>query len=88
MTATLSRAEELRNDLDNLIFTKKYLIGVLAELEDLGRTHTAEFKQAEANLRIINNNVRRLEAELEESESKWIDEEIEKLSTQDILELW
>lgn len=76
MTATLSRAEELRNDLDNLIFTKKYLIGVLAELEDLGRTHSAEFQQAEANLRAINNNIRRIKKELEAEEKRTFDEEI------------
>ena len=76
MTATLSRAEELRNDLDNLIFTKKYLIGVLAELEDLGRTHTADFKKAEANFRVINNNIRRIEKELESEEAKAFEEEI------------
>ena len=40
MTETLSRADELRNDLDNLHFACKYYIGVLAELEQLGRTHT------------------------------------------------
>ena len=76
MTATLSRAEELRNDLDNLIFTKKYLIGVLAELEDLGRTHSAEFQQAEANLRAINNNISRIKKELETEEKRTFDEEI------------
>ena len=65
MTTTLSRAEELRNDLDNLHFTKKYLIGVLAELEDLGRTNTKEFKRTEQNLFIVNNNIRRIEKELE-----------------------
>ena len=65
MTATLSRAEELINDLDNLIFTKKYLIGVLAELEDLGRTHTQQFKKTEQNLRVINHNIKRIEEEID-----------------------
>ena len=70
MTTTLSRAEELRNDLDNLHFTKKYLIGVLAELEDLGRTNTKEFKRTEQNLFIVNNNIRRIEKELEKVEAE------------------
>ena len=65
MTTTLSRAEELRNDLDNLIFTKKYLIGVLAELEDLGRTHTQQFKKTKQNLRVINHNIKRIEVEID-----------------------
>ena len=65
MTATLSRAEELINNLDNLIFTKKYLIGVLAELEDLGRTHTQQFKKTEQNLRVINHNIKRIEEEID-----------------------
>ena len=70
MTTTLSRAEELRNDLDNLHFTKKYLIGVLAELEDIGRTNTQEFKRTEQNLFIVNNNIRRIEKELEKVEAE------------------
>ena len=75
MTKTLSRAEELRNDLDNLHFTKRYLIGVLAELEDLGRTNSSDFRRTEANLRAVNNNIRRLEAELEAEETRAFDEE-------------
>ena len=70
MTTTLSRAEDLRNDLDNLHFTKKYLIGVLAELEDIGRTNTQEFKRTEQNLFIVNNNIRRIEKELEKVEAE------------------
>lgn len=65
MTTTLSRTEELRNDLKNLIFTKKYLIGVLAELENLGRTHTQQFKEAERNLHVVNHNIKRIEEELD-----------------------
>lgn len=68
MTATLSRAEQLRNDLENMHFHARYLIGLLAELEQLGRTHTADFKTAEANVRILKNNIKRVKAELERVE--------------------
>ena len=61
----MTRAEELRNDLENLHFACRYYIRHLADLEQLGETHTAEFKTAEANVRVLKNNIRRLEAELE-----------------------
>ena len=70
MTEIMSRAEQLRNDLENLHFTCRYYIGVLAELEQLGRTHTAEFKTTEENIRVLKSNIRRLEAELEKVEAK------------------
>ena len=60
----MCRTEELRNDIDNLYFTTRYYVGVLAELEQLGRTHTTHFKQTEKNLEIIKSNIRRLEKEL------------------------
>ena len=72
MTYTMTRAEELRNDLDNLHFTYRYYIGILAELEQLGKTHTAEFKTAEANVNVLKKNIRRIEKELEaEEEKEW-----------------
>ena len=72
MTYTMTRAEELRNDLDNLHFTCRYYIGILAELEQLGKTHTAEFKTAEANMNVLKKNIRRIEKELEaEEEKEW-----------------
>ena len=72
MTYTMSRAEELRNDLDNLHFTCRYYIGILAELEQLGKTHTAEFKTAEINVNVLKKNIRRIEKELEaEEEKEW-----------------
>ena len=72
MTYTMTRAEELRNDLDNLHFTCRYYIGILAELEQLGKTHTAEFKTAEANVNVLKKNIRRIEKELEaEEEKEW-----------------
>ena len=77
MTETLSRAEQLRNDLDNLHFTKRYLIGVLAELEDLGRMNSSDFRRTEANLRAINNNIRRIESELEAEEARAFEEEVD-----------
>lgn len=88
MTNTLSRADELRNDLDNLHFTKRFIIGVLAELEDLGRTNSSDFRRTEANLRVVNNNIRRLEAELEAEESAWIEAELDKIDANELVELW
>ena len=79
MTETLSRADELRNDLDNLHFTCKYYIGILAELEQLGRTHTQDFKIAEANVQVIKKNIRTLERELEAVEAKDFDEQSEEI---------
>ena len=77
MTQALSRSEELRNDLENLHFTRRYYVGVLAELEQLGRTHTEDFKRLEANLRVLNHNVKRLEELLAKEEAKEFDEEID-----------
>ena len=71
------REIELRNDLGNLYFHAKYMIGVLAELEQLGRTQTREFKRAEENLRILKHNIKRLEKELEEEEARVFDAELE-----------
>ena len=74
----MTRAEELRNDLENLHFTCRYCIGVLAELEQLGRTHTAQFKQTERNVNVLKHNIRRLENELEAEEARVFDEEQER----------
>ena len=60
----MCRAEELRNDLENLHFTCRYYIGVLAELEQLGKTHTEFFKKTEKNVNVLKHNIRRLEKEL------------------------
>ena len=65
MLQTLSRAEELRNDLDTLHYNKRYLVQTLANLELVGKTHTWEYQRAELNLNIINKNIRRIEAELD-----------------------
>ena len=73
---TFTRAEELRNDLDNLHFILRYNIGVLAELEQLGQTHSAKFKKAEAEVNVLKKNIRRVEAELEAEEQREYDEEI------------
>ena len=78
MTETLTRAEELRNDLENLHFTCRYYIGVLAELEQLGRTHTEQFLQIEKNVNVLKHNIRRIESELEAEEAREFDEEIER----------
>ena len=67
----MSRAEELHNDLENLHFTCRYYIGVLAELEQLGRTHTQEFKTAEANINVLKHNIRRYEEELKREEGEY-----------------
>lgn len=60
---TITRTDELRNDIDNLYFTARYYVGVLAELEQLGRSNTQQFKQTEKNLNTIKANIRRLEKE-------------------------
>lgn len=91
MTATLSRAEQLRNDLENMLFSRKYLIGVLAELEQLGRTHTREYANVKQNYDTLGNNIRRVEAELEKVEmelSEMIDEELIGMDADEFLELW
>ena len=44
MNATLTREEEIIQDIDNITFSIRYYIGVLAELEDLGRTHGQQYK--------------------------------------------
>ena len=74
MTSTLTRAEELRNDIENLCFSIRFQIGVLAELEQLGRTHTAEYKNVERNLEALKHNKVRLEAELEAEETQNFEE--------------
>lgn len=74
---TLSRAEELRVDLDNLYFNCRYYIGVLAELEQLGRTHTADFKRIQDNVRVLKANIRRVTEELEKEEAAEFEEELE-----------
>lgn len=88
MTETLSRTEELRNDIDNLCFSIRFQIGVLAELEELGKTHTAEYKNAERNLNALKHNKTRLEAELEAEESRLLEEELVNMDTDEFLELW
>ena len=65
----MTRIEELQADLENLIFNCRYLIGVLAELEQLGRMHTEEFKRVEKNLNVLRNNIKRIEAEIEKEET-------------------
>lgn len=54
----------------------KYNIGILAELEQLGRTHTVEFKRTEANVNVLKKNIKRVEAELEAEEQREYNEEI------------
>jgi len=68
MTKTLSRADELRADIENMDFTARRIIKELAELEQLGQTHTSEFKLLEENLRVLKSNIVRLEGELEKAE--------------------
>ena len=74
----MTRAEELRNDLENLHFTCRYYNEVLAELEQLGRTHTAQFKIVEKNVNVLKHNIRRIESELEAEETREFDEEIDE----------
>ena len=79
MNTTLSREEELINDIDNITFSIKYFIGVLAELEQLGKTHTQKYKVCERNLEILRHNKKRLEEELERIEAEWIDNKMTEL---------
>ena len=74
MTTTFTRANDLRNDLDNLHFILRYKIRLLAELEQLGRTHTPEFKTTEANVNILKKNIKRVTEELEKIEAEEFDE--------------
>ena len=71
------REIELRNDLSNLYFACRYYIGILAELEQLGRTHTQHFKDVEKNVNALKHNIRRLEAELEAEEARVFDAELD-----------
>lgn len=64
MTFTASRADELRIDIENLYFTVRYYIGVLAELEQLGRTHTAQYIKTQKNVEVLKHNIKRIEKEL------------------------
>ena len=74
MINQLSRADELRQDLENIHFTCWYYIGVLAELEQLGKTHTEDFKRTERNVNVLKHNIKRLEEELEAEEQREFDE--------------
>ena len=87
MTTTLSRANELRIDIENMQFQVRYYIGVLAELEQLGKTHNAEFKTIEKNINALKSNIRRIEEELEKVEEAWIDEKLDKIDTDELEEL-
>ena len=85
----MTRAKEIRNDIDTLYANKKYYIGVLAELEDMGLTHTKDFKYIQKGVQTINNNIKRLEKELKDIEySDWLNEEIGKIDATEILSFW
>lgn len=68
MIETLTRAEEIRNDIDNLYFSIRYYIGVLAELEELGKQGTEEFNRIQKGVNTLKANVRHLQKELENEE--------------------
>ena len=68
MIETLTRAEEIRNDIENLHFTVRYYIGVLAELEQLGRHGTAEYIRIEKGVNTLKANIRTLQKELDNEE--------------------
>ena len=65
MTHTLTQAEAIQIDLDNLYFTRRYLKGCLDEMEYLGKTHTKGYKLTKHNLEVTNSNIRHLAAQLE-----------------------
>ena len=79
MTATMTRAEELRNDLGNLYFTQKYYIGMLAELEDLGQMGSPRYRSLEREVEILNHNIRRLNTELDKAEAEEYEKSQEEL---------
>ena len=79
MKQTLTRAEELQNDIDNITFSIRYFKGVLAELEQLGKTHTQKYKVCERNIEILKYNKKRLEEKLENIEAEWIDNKMTEL---------
>ena len=65
MVETLSRADELRNDLENMHFAARYWIGVLAELEGLGKQGTPEFIRIQNGLNNLKSNIRRIAKEID-----------------------
>lgn len=73
MTETLTRTEELRISIDNMCYSRRYIIQKLAELEQMGLTHSLQYKQAERNLEIVNHNIRRVWDELEKEEAREYD---------------
>lgn len=75
MIETMTKAEALRNDLDNLHFSRRYYIGVLAELEQLGKTHTQDFKRVQKAVNTLSANIRRYEEELEKTEEEDLEPE-------------
>ena len=77
MSTLKSRIEELQNDLENLGFSLRYYIGVLAELEQMGRTHTRDFKNVEKNANTIKHNMRMIEAEIVRLENAEVETEEE-----------
>ena len=89
MNATLSRAEQLRNDLENMHFHARYLIGLLVELEQLGRTHTKEYANVKKNYDTLGNNIRRVQAELEKvEEDEYWNREYQRFIDGDDLSSW
>ena len=72
--SVLTRAEELREALDNLYFTRKYYFGILAEMEFNGQGFGPEYKRIGGIINIINKNILRLENKLEKAEKKEFEE--------------
>ena len=70
----MTRVEELREALENLYFTRKYYFGILAEMEFNGQGFGPEYKRIGGTINIINNNILRLENELEKAEKKEFEE--------------
>ena len=89
MTATLSRAEALRIDIENMQFSRKYLLGVLSELEQLGRTHTKDYANVKQNYDTLGNNIRKVQAELEKvEEDEYWNREYQRFIDGDDLTSW
>ena len=66
----MSRAEELREAIDNLCFSRKYYFGVLTEMEQTGFGYGPKYKQVENTIQTITRNIYRLSEELEKVEAR------------------
>lgn len=72
----MSRLHELQNDIETLEYSKRRVLRRLAELEEMGLTHSPEFKALEEQIRVCNNNIRAIEAEMIRLEERRLEEAV------------